>query len=160
MSHLSLSLINTYYIYLILWLTPVMSRILVMINFSINSISYQYMSMLDLPCGKNTNNDIWNTLRSSATMVYYLCTCRSFFIHIYIFFLVTWNNKELLRVILIVMSGSTNKYIYVDTVFCTCQNDQSGLIGRRRVTVYADSRENQLVKMVADEWWWSMERLI
>ena len=41
----------------------------------------------------------------------------------------------------------------VDTVFCTCQNDQSGLIGRRRVTVYADSRENQLVKMVADEWW-------
>jgi len=43
--------------------------------------------------------------------------------------------------------------IHVDTVFCTCQNDQSGLIGRRRVTVYADSRENQLVKMVADEWW-------
>ncbi len=37
--------------------------------------------------------------------------------------------------------------------FCTCQNDQSGLIGRRKVTVYADSRENQLVKMVADEWW-------
>ena len=28
----------------------------------------------------------------------------------------------------------------VDTVFCTCQNDQSGLIGRREVTVYADSR--------------------
>ena len=41
----------------------------------------------------------------------------------------------------------------VDTIFCTCQNDQSGLISRRRVTVYADSRENQLVKMVADEWW-------
>ena len=37
--------------------------------------------------------------------------------------------------------------------FCMCQNDQSGLIGRRRVTVYADCRENQLVKMVADEWW-------
>ena len=30
--------------------------------------------------------------------------------------------------------------IHVDTVFCTCQNDQSGLIGRRKVTVYADSR--------------------
>ena len=43
--------------------------------------------------------------------------------------------------------------VLVDTIFCTCQNDQSGLIGRRRVTVYADSRENQLVKMVADEWW-------
>ena len=28
----------------------------------------------------------------------------------------------------------------VDTIFCTCQNDQSGLIGRWKVTVYADSR--------------------
>ena len=28
----------------------------------------------------------------------------------------------------------------VDTVFCTCQNDQSGLIGRWEVTVYVDSR--------------------
>ena len=27
----------------------------------------------------------------------------------------------------------------VDTIFCACQNDQSGLIGRRKVTVYADS---------------------
>ena len=27
----------------------------------------------------------------------------------------------------------------VDTIFCTCQNDQSGLIGSRKITVYADS---------------------
>ena len=37
--------------------SPVMSRILVMVYFFINSISYQYMSMLDLSCGKNINND-------------------------------------------------------------------------------------------------------
>ena len=36
---------------------PVMSGTLVMVYFSINSISYQYMSMLDLPCGKNINNN-------------------------------------------------------------------------------------------------------
>ena len=41
---------------------PVMSRTLVMVYFSFNSISYQYMSVLDLPCGKNINNDTWNTL--------------------------------------------------------------------------------------------------
>ena len=40
---------------------PYMIRILVMDYFSINCISYQYMSMLDLPCGKNINNDTWNT---------------------------------------------------------------------------------------------------
>ena len=28
----------------------------------------------------------------------------------------------------------------VDTVFCTCQNDRSGLIGKGKVTVYSDSR--------------------
>ena len=42
--------------------SPVMSRILVMVYFFINSISYQYLSMLDLPCGNNINNDTWNTL--------------------------------------------------------------------------------------------------
>jgi hypothetical protein len=36
------------------------SRILVMVYFSINSISYQYMSMPDLSYGKNINNDTWN----------------------------------------------------------------------------------------------------
>jgi len=58
-----------------------------------------------------------------------------------------------LRDILIWRNMAEYLWRSVDTVFCTCQNDQSGLIGRRRVTVYADSRENQLVKMVADEWW-------
>ena len=48
----------------------------------------------------------------------------------------------------------------VDTVFCTCQNDQSGLIGRGKLLCTLTADENQLVKMVADEWWWSMERLI
>jgi hypothetical protein len=33
-----------------------------------------------------------------------------------------------------------NAIAIVDTVFGTCQNDQNGLIGRRKVTVYADSR--------------------
>ena len=41
---------------------PVMSRTLVMVYFSIKSISYQYMFVPDLPCGKNINNDTWNTL--------------------------------------------------------------------------------------------------
>jgi hypothetical protein len=31
-------------------------------------------------------------------------------------------------------------YDSVDTIFGTCQNDQSGLIGRRKVTVYGDRR--------------------
>ena len=48
----------------------------------------------------------------------------------------------------------------VDTVFCTCQNDQSGLIGRGKLLYTLTADENQFVKMVADEWWWSMERLI
>ena len=62
-----------------------MSGTLVMVYFSFNSISYQYMSMLDPPCGKNINNDTWNTLGYSATMVYYLCACKSFsFIYLYI----------------------------------------------------------------------------
>jgi len=39
------------------------SRILVIVYFSINSIRYQYMSLPDLPCGKNINNDTWNTPR-------------------------------------------------------------------------------------------------
>ena len=41
----------------------------------------------------------------------------------------------------------------VDTVFCTCQNDQSGLIGRGKLLNTLTADENQLVKMVADEWW-------
>ena len=41
----------------------------------------------------------------------------------------------------------------VDTVFCTCQNDQSGLIGRGKLLCMLTADENQLVKMVADEWW-------
>ena len=41
----------------------------------------------------------------------------------------------------------------VDTVFCTCQNDQSGLIGRGKLLCTLTADENQLVKMVADEWW-------
>ena len=41
---------------------PVTSRTLVMVYFSFNSISYQYISMLDLPNGKSINNDTWNTL--------------------------------------------------------------------------------------------------
>jgi hypothetical protein len=32
--------------------TPIMSRILVVVYFSINTISYQYMSMLHLPYDK------------------------------------------------------------------------------------------------------------
>jgi hypothetical protein len=31
-------------------------------------------------------------------------------------------------------------YVVVGTIFGTCQNDQSGLIGRRKVTVYGDGR--------------------
>ena len=41
---------------------PCVSRILAMVYFSFNGISYQYMPMLDLPSGKNINNDTWNTL--------------------------------------------------------------------------------------------------
>ena len=41
----------------------------------------------------------------------------------------------------------------VDTVFCTCQNDQSGLIGRGKLLCALTADENQFVKMVADEWW-------
>ena len=41
----------------------------------------------------------------------------------------------------------------VDTVFCTCQNDQSGLIGRGKLLCTLTADENQLVKMVADELW-------
>ena len=41
---------------------PVMSRTLVMVYFSINNISYQYMSVPDLAYGKNINNNICNTL--------------------------------------------------------------------------------------------------
>ena len=39
----------------------------------------------------------------------------------------------------------------VDTVFCTCQNDQSGLIGRGKLLCTLTVDENQLVKMDADE---------
>ena len=41
----------------------------------------------------------------------------------------------------------------VDTIFCMCQNDQSGLIGRGKLLCTLTADENQLVKMVADEWW-------
>ena len=41
----------------------------------------------------------------------------------------------------------------VDTVFCTCQNDQSGLIGRGKLLCALTADENQPVKMVVDEWW-------
>ena len=41
----------------------------------------------------------------------------------------------------------------VDTVFCTYQNDQSGLIGRGKLMCTLTPDENQLVKMVVDEWW-------
>ena len=37
--------------------------------------------------------------------------------------------------------------------FCTCQNDQSGLIGRGKLLCTLTADENQFVKMVADEWW-------
>ena len=78
------------YIYLILWLTPVLSRILVMVYFSINSISYQYMLMLDLPCGKNINNDTGILSGEVLQWYNYLCACRLLsFIYIYTFFLVT-----------------------------------------------------------------------
>ena len=40
----------------------------------------------------------------------------------------------------------------VDTVFCTCQNDQSGLIGRGKLLCTLTADEDQLVRMVADEW--------
>jgi hypothetical protein len=62
MSDLSLSLINTYHTYTYPMTYPVVSRIVVLVCFSINTISYQYMSLLDLPYGKNINNDTWNTL--------------------------------------------------------------------------------------------------
>ena len=74
-----------------------MSRGLAMVYFSFNSISYQYISMLDLPSGKNINNDTWNTLGLNATIVYYLCACGYFvFIDLYIFSLVTCINKNCL----------------------------------------------------------------
>ena len=44
-------------------------------------------------------------------------------------------------------------FLSVDIVFCTCQNDQSGLIGRGKLLCTLTADENQLVKMVADEWW-------
>ena len=52
------------------------------------------------------------------------------------------------------------KSIGVDTVFCMCQNDQSGQISRGKLLCTLTADENQFVKMVADEWWWSMEKLI
>jgi hypothetical protein len=61
-----------------------MSRIMVIVCFSINTISYQYLSMPDLPYGKNINNDTWNTPGWSATMVYYLCAYG--FLIVYIIF--------------------------------------------------------------------------
>ena len=41
----------------------------------------------------------------------------------------------------------------VDTIFCTCPNDQSGPIGKGKLLCTLIADENQLVKMVADEWW-------
>ena len=61
------------------------SRILVMVYFSINSISYQYMFMPDLPCGKNINNDTGILSGEVLQWYNYLCACRSFsFIYLYI----------------------------------------------------------------------------
>ena len=49
--------------------------------------------------------------------------------------------------------GTRHAWQSVDTVICTCQNDQSGLIGRGKLLCTLTADENQLVKMVADEWW-------
>jgi hypothetical protein len=38
------------------------------------------------------------------------------------------------------MSEAKHFLPYVDTIFGTYQNDQSGLIGRRKITVYVDRR--------------------
>jgi hypothetical protein len=84
--------------------------ILVYFLMHIHKLSILLYSLSYLPSGRIINRQPGNTLGKILQWYNYLSACRILFILIFIFFLVTRNNRFMFSVILIVMLDRTKKY--------------------------------------------------